>query len=401
MHRNIMKLYYHIRLFTILAAAAGPVPHAAAQFSSGSNESYGPMNIAANTTLVMPPDGIFHCTTISITNAATLNFTKNAKNTPVYLLATGDVTIQGSIDVRGTTGTGGQPGLGGPGGYDGGRSTSAGSPAGWGHGPGGGTSGTGTSVRGGSHRTNALLVTGATYGNPLLLPLTGGSGGGGRTDALVGGGGGGGALLIASNTRIVLSPTGASPEALLLRASGGGDPDGAGGSGGAIRLVAPVVTSNTVATYISFHAGGITQALPEGSGWARIDTLSAGGLALFHINGYSPFNLSGTMGANLIVFPPALPKVEIIEAAGQAVDPDAASPPVIVVPSGGPLTQTVRVRVRNFGGTALLAVVLTPESGARTTVNLDIPNPGPGTNEGTATVTFPLNVPTRIDAWTR
>lgn len=60
---------------------------AADPFTSGSTGAYGEMNITANTTLALPPDGIFHCTTINVASGATLRFNRNALNTPVYLLA--------------------------------------------------------------------------------------------------------------------------------------------------------------------------------------------------------------------------------------------------------------------------------------------------------------------------
>ena len=81
-------------------------------FTSGSDGSYGPMNITTDTTLNLPPDGIFRCTTINVASGATLRFNKNALNTPVYLLATNDVTIGGTINLDG-------------GGYNGGALASA------------------------------------------------------------------------------------------------------------------------------------------------------------------------------------------------------------------------------------------------------------------------------------
>jgi hypothetical protein len=171
-----------------------------------------------------------------------LRFTTNALNTPVYLLATGDVTIDGTIDVSGSLGTNSLGGAGGPGGFAGGNPPDSwGLPTGDGHGPGAGRGGTTASVGpagygiggvGSSIPTN----NGTTYGSPLLVPLIGGSGGGGRSDGqprL----GGGGALLIACNTRIdvrgIIAAMSPSPDY-------GGNSYGCG-SGGAIRLVAPVV----------------------------------------------------------------------------------------------------------------------------------------------------------------
>ena len=95
-------------------------------FDAGSNGSYGPLNITADTTLPMPADGIFRCTTITVASGTTLRFSRNPLNTPVYLLASGDVSIAGSIDVSATGPVDGSGrtigGAGGPGGFDGGAS---------------------------------------------------------------------------------------------------------------------------------------------------------------------------------------------------------------------------------------------------------------------------------------
>ena len=103
----------------------------------------------------------------------------------------------------------------------------------------------------------------------------------------------------------------------------------------------------------------------------------------------------------MIVFPPNMPKVEIIQVAGQAIDPNGSAPVNQVLPEGTNPQQTVRCRVTNFNGTAKLQVRLTPENGDFINYNLDIPNPGPGSAEGEVTVTFPVNLMTRVDAWTR
>jgi hypothetical protein len=108
-----------------------------------------------------------------------------------------------------------------------------------------------------------------------------------------------------------------------------------------------------------------------------------------------------TLGANMIVFPPNLPDLKIVEAAGQSVSANLASPLLITVPSGAPAVQPVKVRAQNFGGTAQVVVVLTPEFGSTSKFNLDIPNPGPDAAEASVNVTFPSNVATRVDVWTR
>lgn len=86
----------------------------------GGTGAYGPINITTNTTLTLPPDGVLQATTVNIATGATLKFARNARNTGVVIVATGDVVINGTIDVSGGAGTTGAAGLGGPGGGNGG-----------------------------------------------------------------------------------------------------------------------------------------------------------------------------------------------------------------------------------------------------------------------------------------
>src|SRR5688572_518120 len=97
------------------------IPAASAQrFSSGSDGSYGPLIVTtAHTTVDVPPDGIFHCTTITV-RGFILRFKRNALNTPVYLLSQSNIVIEGDIIVSGEDGRAGGAGSGGPGGFDGG-----------------------------------------------------------------------------------------------------------------------------------------------------------------------------------------------------------------------------------------------------------------------------------------
>jgi len=192
-------------------------------FSSGSTGADGSLNLATACTqsvcyVQLPPSGILNYTTINVPSGRTLKFFRNLNNTPVILLAQGDVTIQGSVDVSATmTYFGQNPSrVPGPGGFYGGAS---GQP---GFGPGAGSSTT----------KDAKWV-----GALSLVPIIGGSGGFGRADYGVEGTGGGGAIVIASSTSVTV-PAGSS-----INANGGsaGYPTGFG-SGGAIRLVANTVT---------------------------------------------------------------------------------------------------------------------------------------------------------------
>src|SRR6266571_983728 len=227
-------------------------------FSSGSTGALGAFVPCTPTpctvTVTLPPDGVLNYTTINIPSGVTVTFTPNAANTPVTMLATGDVTISGSVQLVGSNGiafsssTVNRGGPGGPGGFAGGQSGSKGqtnNPGSAGQGPGGGspltTSCNFCSAGHGTYGAPASFVTG--------LPLLGGSGGGGTpgtsTDAGFSGGGGGGAIVIASTTKItvngVIAANGGSGG---IFGNLGGCLSAGSGSGGAIRLVAPQITNN-------------------------------------------------------------------------------------------------------------------------------------------------------------
>ena len=103
----------------IVCLAATPL--AAQTVTCGSTGADGAFNPTADTTLALPPSGVFNFTTVNISSGVIVTFTKNVANTPATILATGDVTITGAIEVRGKNGTtSGIPGQGGPGGFDGG-----------------------------------------------------------------------------------------------------------------------------------------------------------------------------------------------------------------------------------------------------------------------------------------
>ncbi len=254
-------------------------------FESGSNGSDGVLNVTVDTVLQLPASGVFNFTDVTVAEGATLRFRKNSSNTPVYLLASGNITIEGTIQVNGETSVNtddddrvgdGQPGSGGAGGFDGGRggyigidADNDGAP---GQGPGGGNPGTlakscafefsGTGGGGGGYFAAGLKgdsggAGGQAYGVSYLIPLIGGSGGGGasgpgnsgRSNTFgSGGGGGGGAMLIASSGLISITGTitaNGGGSGSVVKPSGGScatGGSGGGGSGGAIRIIASKLT---------------------------------------------------------------------------------------------------------------------------------------------------------------
>lgn len=370
----------------LLLSASLALNASAQSFVSGSNGSYGPLHITADTTLEMPPDGRFHCTTITIANGATLRFTPNARNTPVRLLATGDVVISGIIDLNGGNGTALRGGFGGPGGFAGGYPGRADLPPSSGSGPGGGP--TNLNSSGVRHAVFAFRPINAQedlaqpYGNALLLPLIGGSGGGGSpSDG--GGGGGGGAVLIASSTLIRV-------EGQIL-AEGGYNGTGSVrsvGSGGAIRLVAPKVMG-TAGSALS-----VRSSTGDYHGRIRIDSVDRTQLDFQ----YRPI-AAVSVGAFMTLAPPVLPRIDLVRAAGQDIAADSG-PVYLELPFGSPASQEIEVQARDFQALVPIRVRLVPEAGAALEYPLLLDNRTENPVRGTVSVNVPPNVRTAIEVWT-
>lgn len=246
-------------------------------FVSGSTGADGAFNPTATTEVQLPVNGIFNFTTVNIPAGVTVTFKKNAMNTPVYILATGDVTIAGTLKVDGANSlVDGTVGKGGPGGFDGGKSVSGTGQPGKGLGPGGGSpasstcsagGGGGFGSAGGTNTGTNCGAGGPVYGNPEAQPLIGGSGGGGGYNCtFCGGGGSGGAILIASSGTVTISGS------LTANGGSGYHSNGGGGSGGSIRVIANTISGNG-----TIDAKGGNQAYNNkgGSGRIRLETYTA------------------------------------------------------------------------------------------------------------------------------
>ena len=355
------------RRFTwlLLSSALLTVPLAQAQpFISGSTGAYGAMNITSNTTLDMPSNGVFHCTTITVASGVTLKFNRNPLNTPVYLLAQSNILVQGTIDVSGGLGNSQVGGAGGPGGFDGGPAGQLGYPPGAGQGPGAGGVVTNSQYVGANASFGTLGSTpygtaqsgsGATYGNALLVPLVGGSGGGGSM------------------------PPGAGY-------SGGG-----GGGGGGVRLIAPIV--RTGVSTIDLLGGPSAYG---GYGRARIDTTDRR-----FINGSTLTGGPWTVGANMVVFPIPTPQLSIIQAAGTVIAEGTPAPVQIQLPYNSTTNRTVTVQARDFNAVVLVDVLLTPESGASVKYQTNIDNTVVNPATAVVNVVVPVNTVVNVKAWTR
>lgn len=357
-----------------------------AAFNSGSTGADGPFNPAATPTPQVPPgtvisgttatvplsvSGIFNFTTVNVPSGWTVNFTKNAANTPVYILAQGDVTIAGTLNVAGKSSKSSAPGIEGPGGFNGGYGAATGALSGNGLGPGGGGGsksdcswggGGGFGTLGGqftSCGSSGGGNGGPAYGNARLIPLIGGSGGGGSGDGY-GGGGGGGAILIASSGNITITGT--------ISANGGdgyyvtgwtGYHEG-GGSGGAIRLIANIINGSG---FITAKGGSIGSQAFGGQGRIRIEA---------YTNNFTPgTDPPYTYGQPGSVFPANEPSLWITSIAGNVpvTRTGSYSNPDILLPSTttNPVTVNVSAAYIPVGTTVTVSVI--PQYGSSSSVN--------------------------------
>lgn len=394
-----MKIQTQVLAATLVAVFT-LVPARGQNFDCGSNGSLGALNVTdADVTVDLPPDGRLHYTTVNVAAGRTLRFKRNALNTPVYLLAQGDVVINGTVDVSGQQAPGNPPigGAGGPGGFDGGKpgfgpEFQPGDGYGPGAGGGGERGGHSASAGGGGYGRPGggadSNFKGKSYGSPLLIPLMGGSGGGGDAGTPGnGGGGGGGAILIASNTRIIINSGGGRVVA------NGGSWQGSShnaGSGGAVRLLAPRVEGQGTVRAIGGGSGG-------GDGRIRVDCFDKTALQL----DFQPRDLT-TVGANMFVEPPVVPRLDIVNAAGTDIPLGTGNTVRIQLPFGSDTNRTVTLRAQDFNANVPVQLVLTPDSGPRTIIETNLVNTA---DQNPATLVVPITLPVNnlvtIQAWTR
>src|SRR6266581_2263621 len=388
------------------------MPVEAQNFSSGSTGVDGPFNptcapTPCTVTVPLPSTGVFNYTTVTIPAGVTVKFARNQGNTPVTILASGDVIIAGIIDVRGTSPNGSLAGRGGPGGFDGGlggtafQASLSGSP---GLGPGGGLGGapgvgasnpgSGSGAGYGSAGSGQTGVSGGgTYGVHTLLPWLGGSGGGGgiggSNNSGPAGGGGGGALLIASSGTI--RHNGA------LIAVGGGltfyDIDGArvssgSGAGGGVRLVANTISASGGTGSIDVN-GGYTSGYPFAGGPGRV-----------RLEGFQIDNLaiSGSVPSKGIPGPVVpgtnFPSVKIVSIGGVTVPASTQGSfffaPDTTLNPNTPNPISVNLQAANVPvGTVIAVSVVTEGVATRSTFNSPMLAGTFASSTATASVTLP------------
>lgn len=370
------------------ALLLGPLSLGAQSFDVGSNGSLGDVVISENTTLDLPADGKLHYKSLTVDSGVRLNFKRNIRNTPVVILAQGDIVVNGIIDVNGGNGSNTRGGEPGPGGFGGGQPGFGTTSSGDGYGPGGGSFGNNscstcaTPQNGSFGSSGGDCRGGSTYGNTFLIPLIGGSGGGGMNGSPgVGGGGGAGAIQLASNTKVSVKGR--------IEATGGVNVPtcvgGGGGSGGAIRLVALRVEGNGLLDARSRGNGGL--------GRIRVDTLERDGIA-FNFQGVS------SVGGNLFSLPTSIPRLDTIEVAGTAF-PEGSQPGTILLPFGSTPERTVKIQARDFGKVLPIRITLTPDTGPRVVVNAEVDNSTVNPAVVEVPVTFPVNSKVTVHCWTR
>jgi len=393
------------------------LPGAALAYESGSTGADGAFNPTIHTRVPLPPDGVLHYTDVNIPSGVNVTFERNAANTPVVILASGNVTVAGAIHVSGgwstnagaagdaNPGDDGIPGVGGPGGYDGGRggpkAADFSSRGGAGLGPGGGAGGFvdtngGTNQcrctvggSGGGHGSagtpgswwtkigyhHSGMPYGSTYGTPLLQPLVGGSGGGGGAGGSffggAGGGGGGGALLIAASGTVNI--TGA------IYASGGGSgavsgmnvgAAGGTGSGGSIRIVATeiagqgTISATAPAPRPGYSTSGETYYASAG-GTGGVGRIRLESEILTRTAATTPMYSYGDPAPAFIA---GLPGLRITTVAGVAVPANPTGSGDVVLPADTPNPVTVAFETSGVPVGNTVKLTVTPASGATTSV---------------------------------
>jgi hypothetical protein len=131
----------------------------------------------------------------------------------------------------------------------------------------------------------------------------------------------------------------------------------------------------------------------SGEGRVRIDTVIRTGLN-FSITGVS------SVGGNLLVFPPTVATLNVIEAAGNTV-PLGSDPVTFTLPFGSTTNRTIRIRAQDFARNVPIRVTLTPDSGDKRVFDADVDNTTVNPAVVDVPVTVPVNTLVTVHCWTR
>ena len=330
---------------------------------------------------------VFHYTTVDVPVGKTIQFSNHPSSAPVVWLVQGSVLINGSISVSGEAGNttltrNTKPG---PGGFRGGTAAGLGhstTPSQSGLGPGGGRSTTAS----GSHSTiGSFGVQADRYGNPVVLPLIGGSGGAGSGCPTVVGGAGAGAIMIGSNTSVEINGS------ILAR---GGDSfaneycAAGAGSGGGVRILCDQLLG--VGT-INATGGNSGPNWSGGHGRIRLESVSySGALTTF------PRADIGSPGLPALTWAPSTaPTARIISIGGSStpLDPRAILEPGasdVTLPNSGATVVTVEcTNVPIPPASATVLILIKPKYGSTTAVNATYSSGSGSLSTWTANVTLP------------
>ena len=102
------------------------------------------------------------------------------------------------------------------------------------------------------------------------------------------------------------------------------------------------------------------------------------------------------------VFAPGpIPRLDILEAAGQSIPEGTNAAVRVVLPIGGSTNQNIKIQARNFTGIVPIHVVVTPDNAPSITytnqINMSTGNPA----QLTVNVVIPAGTASTINAWTR
>jgi hypothetical protein len=411
-----MRAFGHCVVGALMGIIGSALPAAAQTYTSGSTGADGAFSPASSTTVTLPASGVFNYTTVNIPAGVTVRFARNATNTPVTILATGDVTIAGTIDISGALGgspsggtvLGTDGGAGGPGGFDGGTGSNGiiSTTGGTGLGPGGGAGGVLGSTYANAAGAGFLVAGGdglngvhggSAYGSPNQQPLIGGSGGGGGGSPFgnsgAGGGGGAGGLLIGASGTITVSGS------ILARGGdggGAGPSNGGSGSGGGVRLVATTMAGSGT---INVSGGSPIGGTGAGSaGRVRIES--------YHTTAAFTFGSVPTAAISVAMTPsPALANVPTlaITSVGGVTAPAAAgasfATPDVTLPPGTTNPVTVVVAATNIPTGTVVNVTVVGFAGATTSATATLTGTSASSSASVA-LTLPTNQPSVISATT-
>ena len=367
-----------------LTLAAG-APSPAQTFDSGSDGSDGPLSFETNAGLVLfdpqqlgidaDRDNVFHFTTITVpvgTKVRLRSDVLGGEGKPVVWLATGAVRIDGVLDLSGGRGHDFNAphlaSIAGAGGYNGGIGGTVALPPTPGSGPGAGAAR--ADLHGGSagHILAASSVGtaagGSAYGNRFLLPPLGGSGGGGGGVSTVdgsGGGAGGGALVIASSTSITITTNFnlANIDASGGKAGAAVGLAGGSGSGGAIRLIAPVVAGNGRLNVLGGDRPNFPGLHAGADGRVRIEAFRREFTGRIF-----PASSVTTARPGLIFLPDTAPRVVVTTVGGVLVSPGPTGSfemPDAVIESDEPVT--IEISAQNIPPGTQVELTISPEDG--------------------------------------